>query len=380
MSLSPTITGPAALTGANVLLGTAAYMAPEQAASGVADKRSDLWAFGVVVMEMLTGRPVFAGETVSHVLASVLKSEPDWAALPANTPHAIRRMLRRCLEKDRKRRFDSAAAARFEIEEASSVRRQRCRRPRTGLTVPWTTALGWLLSVVLAVAVVALMLQDQDSEPAPLARPVQYRPARPVQRLELNLPPGVELYGSYTQTVALSPDGTRMAFIGVLGGVRQISAVRRLDQDEATPLRGTENSNGCFFSPDGDALGIVTAGGALKKVSLADGLVVTLSETDFLTGGVWGSDGHITFGRRGELWRIPATGGEAKQVTHVDRDRTETHLYPTAINDGKVILFTVAGRGRGTKRIEALTLATGQRQVVVDPGAFPLHAPGGPLI
>src|SRR5206468_11763215 len=107
-------------TQAGIILGTAAYMSPEQAAGKPVDKRSDLWAFGVVLMEMLTGRPVFTGETVSHVLASVLKSEPDWTALPASTPPPIRRLLRHCLEKDHKRRLDSAADARLEIEEASA--------------------------------------------------------------------------------------------------------------------------------------------------------------------------------------------------------------------------------------------------------------------
>ena len=113
---SPTLSMHA--TQAGIILGTAAYMVPEQAAGKPVDKRSDLWAFGVVLMEMLTGRPVFTGETVSHVLASVLKTDPDWTALPADTPAPIRRLLRRCLEKDRKRRLDSAADARLEIEEA----------------------------------------------------------------------------------------------------------------------------------------------------------------------------------------------------------------------------------------------------------------------
>ena len=130
VSQSPTITSPATMTRAGIILGTAAYMSPEQAAGKTADKRSDLWAFGVVVLEMLTGQPAFTGETVSHVLAAVLKSDPDWSTLPAETPPAVRRLLRRCLTKDRKRRLDSAAAAQLEIDDAETGARARGADPR----------------------------------------------------------------------------------------------------------------------------------------------------------------------------------------------------------------------------------------------------------
>ena len=307
LSQSPTITGNAALTGMGVLLGTAAYMAPEQAAGGVADKRSDLWAFGVVLMEMLTGRPVFAGETVSHVLASVLKSEPEWNALPASTPVAIRRLLRRCLEKDRKRRLDSTAAARLEIEEALTMpAATSASTAETTRKMGWAPAIALMLSAALAVFSVIMFVGVFIG--LQWARPRS--DDRPVQRLELNLPSGVELYAGSSQSFAISSDGTQVAFVGVLGGVRHVY-LRRLDQAEARTLPGTENSNGCFFSPDGTALGVLTAGGALKKVSLTDGLVVTLAtDTNFIAGGVWGRDDRITFGRTGgSLWQIAAAGG-----------------------------------------------------------------------
>ena len=138
---------------------------------------------------------------------------------------------------------------------------------------------------------------------------------RPVQRLEMNLPPGVELYAGSTHAIAISQDGSKVAFVGVLGGVRQLY-VRQLDRGEATLLRGTANSNDPF-SPDGSSLGVLTAAGGLMKVSLADGLVVPLAaDADFFAGGTWGPDDQITFGRKGALWRIPAAGGSATQITH----------------------------------------------------------------
>ncbi len=378
LSQSPTITAPAALTGMGVLLGTAAYMAPEQAAGVAADRRSDLWAFGVVLMEMLTGRPTFTGETVSHVLASVLKSEPDWTTLPASTPLPIRRLLSRCLEKDRKRRLDSAAAARLEIGEAMSAPTATAvSTPKTEQPRSWTTAIAWTLSAVLGVAVIFLITA--------LAVALWSRPtpaSRPVQRLELNLPAGVELYTGSTQAVAISPDGTTVAFVGVAGGARQLY-VRRLNQLEARPVRSTENSNGCFFSPDGSALGVLTAGGGLKKVSLTDGLVVPLAtDVDFFAGAVWGPDEHIVFGRKGTLWRVTAAGGQPAQITHLDESKNGlSHLWPTVVDDGNVVLFTVVtGGDRSAARIEALTITTGRRQLVVEPAAFPLSAAIGHLI
>ncbi len=236
----------------------------------------------------------------------------------------------------------------------------------------WSTALASILSAIVAVAVTVLVVRVWSP---------QTSPSRSVMRLELNLPVGVELYAG-GQSAVLSPDGTRVAFVGVLGGLRQIY-LRRLDQFEAAPLRGTETANVCFFSPDGRALGFVNVGGGLMKVSVADGLVVPLaSDANSTQGGAWGTDDRITFGRAGALWQIPAAGGAAWQVTRLDSEKGELkHLSPTVVADGKVVLFTVVtGSGRGAAHIEALTLATGQRQVLVDPGTFPLYAPSGHLV
>jgi Tol biopolymer transport system component len=373
VSQPPTITTPV-MTQAGMILGTAAYMSPEQARGATVDKRADLWAFGVVLWEMLTGMRLFEGATVSDTLASVLKSEPEWQALAQTTPSAVRRLLRRCLEKDRKRRLDSAAAARLEIEEALTspativgVVPSAARRTR------WTTAGIAVLSAITAVVVTVVVLR--------LRLPEQASRGGSVARLELNLPSGVDLYFN-AQAVAFSADGTRVAFVGMVGGVRQLY-IRRLDQFEPAVVRGTLGASACFFSPDGRAVGFIVPGGGLKTVSLADGLIVTLvADADYYAGGAWGTDDRITFGRADALSQISATGGAVTPLTQLNRGKGElAHRWPTVVADGKIVLFTVVtGSARAAAHIEALTLATGTRQILVDPGIVPLYAPSGHLI
>ena len=376
LSQSPTITGNAALTGMGVLLGTAAYMSPEQAAGGVADKRSDLWAFGVVLMEMLTGRPVFAGESVSHVLASVLKSEPYWA---------------RCRQARRSRFAVCSGVVSRRIASGGSTRRQR--------------------------------RVSRSKKP----RPCQRRPVRPRRK------PHKKWDGLRRLRCRRRWRSSRSSCLSACSAVfsgcgRGPSMTRATTRDESAPRCGAlrrEHSRHCdlpgwkqggvcgcawgrsatlrssarswrsdssswdrefewiFFSPDGSSLGVLTAAGGLMKVSLADGLVVPLAaDADFFAGGTWGPDDQITFGRKGALWRIPAAGGSASQITQLDGQASGlSHLWPTIVDDGKVVLFTVVtGSERSATRIEALTLATGRRQIVVAPGAFPQYAPGGHLL
>jgi hypothetical protein len=165
-----------------------------------------------------------------------------------------------------------------------------------------------------------------------------------------------------------------VACVGVLGGVRRLY-LHHLDQFEATPIRGTENVAACFCSPDEHTVGFVTTDGSLKKLSVPDGLIVPLvGDVSFLGGGAWGTDDRVTFVRAGALWQIPAAGGTAAPVTRLEQGKGElSHQSPTVVADGKVLLFTVVtGSSRGAAHIEALTLATGQRRVLVDPGLRPL--------
>jgi Tol biopolymer transport system component len=207
--------------------------------------------------------------------------------------------------------------------------------------------------------------------------------ALPIVKLELNMPAGVEVSTSNTPNVSISPDGRLVAFIGGLGGLRRLY-VRRFDDFEATPLRGTETANQCFFSPDGSALAFITNARVLKKVSLADGLVTTVvGEADYAGGGgAWGPDDRITFARGGTLWQVPATGGPARQLTTLDSGKNERlHAYPTVVAGGKAILFeSVTGGDRTATHIEALSLTTGQRRGVIDAGSSPVYASSGHVI
>jgi WD40-like Beta Propeller Repeat len=187
-------------------------------------------------------------------------------------------------------------------------------------------------------------------------------PALPVSKLDLNMPSGVESGTTNTPNMAWTRDGTQIAFTGAVGGLRRIF-LRRFDESASTLLRGTENANLCFMSPDGRAIAFVTSQRVLKKVSIQDGLVTTIAtEADYSAGGgAWGSDDRIVFTRAGELWDVPADGGEPHQLTRLDTSKGEAmHGWPTVLPDNKVILFTTVSTGTRTiMRIEALTRSTG---------------------
>ena len=372
-SLSPTIASPVMMTGVGVLLGTAAYMSPEQARGKQVDKRADIWAFGCVLYEMVTGKPVFTGQTLSDIIATTLKNEPDWTALPADTPAPVRVLLRRCLRKEPAQRLHDSADARIEIEEAIA---QPPHRPQSAESsrrpASFGQAAGWLVAALLAVALVV----------ARIGWPGAASPRPQLVRLELNMPPGVEASETAAPSMAISPDGRRVALIGGVGGLRRIY-IRGLDEFATTVLRGTETVNLCSFSPNGNALAFVPSDRTLKTVSLSDGLVTTLvGDVDYAVGGaVWSPDERITFIRAGTLWRVPATGGPAEQLTTLDAARNErAHLWPSVVGDSAILFTVVSGTDRIVTRIESVSLATKERRVVIDAGSYPLYATSGHLL
>jgi serine/threonine-protein kinase len=384
-AMSPTISIFA--TQAGVIMGTAAYMPPEQAKGRPVDKRADLWSFGCVLFEMLTGHRPFEGETISDVLARIIEREPDWNALPAKTPRSIRTLLRRCLEKDPKRRLDSAAVARLEIEEASTT--------STTSGLPRTDIAGgsrWPLRTLAPVAVVAAALGALTMWMA--MRPAPALPTL-VSRFAITLPPAQPLAFSINdRDVALSADGMRIAYTA--GDQAQLM-VRALDQLEAVPLPGITNARAPFLSPDGRWIGFfdqldegLTTGpvvqrGALKKVSTSGGPSILISTlTGASRGASWGPDDSIVFATSDTstgLLRVRAGGGEPEVLTKPDPAKGERdHYFPSVLPGARGVLFSIIAGGAGASQVAVLDLRTGQRRTLVRSGSQAEYVETGHLV
>jgi serine/threonine protein kinase/Tol biopolymer transport system component len=357
---SPTLSR--AATAQGVILGTAAYMSPEQACGRAVDKRSDIWAFGCVLYELLTGQQAFHGETVTEILAAVLTGEPDWPALPVATPTKVRDLLRRCLQKDKSMRLRDAGDARIEIQEALAV-------PSSGPTATGPVTRGSWQALVLGLAVLVGALV------AALAL-WNLRPAatRPVTRFTITLPSDQQLAGlNNGSAVALSPDGSRLAYVASQGGTQQIY-LRAMDSLETGPLPGTEGGVAPFFSPDGKALGFF-ADGKLKKVSVNGGAALTIGEvTGLPKGASWSSQGIIAFAPspNSTLQQVSETGGTPQPLTRLEPGELG-HAWPEFLPGGKAVLF-VAGQVAGQ------LIPTGDRRNLIPKGAQPRYARSGHLV
>jgi eukaryotic-like serine/threonine-protein kinase len=370
-SLSPTITSGGTEPG--VILGTAAYMSPEQARGRPLDKRSDVFSFGCVMYECLTGLRAFPGETISDTLAAILRAEPDWSALPGPTPAGVRKLLRRCLEKDRKKRLRDVGDARLEIEEAIASPAPDVAAPpvataRHGGRILW--ALGGALLGIVAVYSAGRLF----GRPAPAVPP----PVRAV----LPLPPGVRLNLSRRPSIAVSPDGRTIVFRAVEDGVPRLYR-RELGGSDATPIAGTEQGFSPFFSPDGEWLGFFTST-ELKKVPLAGGSPVHISPVPPVTaGGAWDRDGTIVFTLtvNSPLFRVPETGGKFQMISKLDPSRGEhSHLWPQILPERRGILVSmVVGRDFQdfeNSQIVVLDPKSGRRTVVLEGTSFARYAAG----
>jgi Tol biopolymer transport system component/tRNA A-37 threonylcarbamoyl transferase component Bud32 len=312
-------------TEAGLILGTAAYMSPEQAAGKSVDKRTDLWAFGVVLLEMLTGRPAFEGETVSHVIAAVLKDQPDWSALPPTVPSAIHKLLRRCLEKDRKRRLDSASAARLDIDDTIAARGSDSGvtdahdRPSSRRRTPVLLAVAFAIgAVVTGLAVWTFAKQSSSALPADVVR----FGIHDTDRVIVSRSDG---------DIALSPDGRTLAFVGFGEGGPRIW-LRDLDTADARALLGTEGARQLGWSPDGKSLAFM-ASFRIKKVAVAGSTPEVLSQTRLsdARSPVWTPNGTILYADNNGFWSVAANGGgPVAQVVPVPGTRHE----PTAFLPG----------------------------------------------
>jgi serine/threonine-protein kinase len=337
-------------THAGVILGTAAYMSPEQARGAVVDKRTDIWAFGCMLYEMLTGKPVFSGETTSDTLAAVLRAEPDWSVLPAAIPPRIRRLLRRCLKPDRKQRLQAIGEARITIEAPEDD-----GGPQLAGSRPWPWIAAAASAIVLAVIAAAGWLRATHSGPL-----------RPLIQLSAELPAGTSINRFRSLQLAISPDGARLAVALFEPPRKYMLATRLLDHNEFVPLPGTEGASVPFFAPDGRWIGFIT-GGKLKKISVQGGQPVTLCDVPLSRGAGWGDDGNIVvafrYGPTG-LARIASGGGAPTPLTKVSQEKGETaHGWPQVLPGSRAILFTTF-RGSQDPDIEVVVLENGERKTV----------------
>ena len=336
-AMSPTVTSLGSMVGA--ILGTAAYMSPEQARAGTVDRRADIWAFGAVLWEMLTGKRPFEGDTISDTLASVLRAPIEWETLPASTPPAIVKLLRRCLERDPKKRLRDIGEARILLENPAEML-AAAPAPSASLASAaaapprplWRTALPWALFIVTAlVAGVAL-------RPRPVMRPdvMRFEIGPPKSLLRINWP-------------RLSPDGKTMAFLGRDETGKQLIWIRPLDSFEAHPLAGTENAGRPFWSPDGRELAFF-AGNQLLKISAGGGPTQLVCEANSGADGSWGSSGVILFdgGSKDPIRKCPASGGVASsQIQDNPQKDSVLYAWPFFLPDGRHFLCQGTARGEG---------------------------------
>ena len=324
VSQSPTVMA----TRSGAVVGTAAYMSPEQANGREADRASDVWAFGCVLYEMLTGRRPFEGDTVNDILASVLRTEPDWQRLPAATPEGIRRLLRRSLQKDQKLRVRDIRDARLEIEDlpGSASEHDHVTGVRAGRAAGRGERIAWV-SALAAVSVIAGVLGVRALRPTPIA---------PAVFLEITTPPSAD------PTLAISPDGLQIVFVARSAGRPQLW-LRSLESPVARPLAGTDGGSIPFWAPDSRSIGFF-ADSSLKRIRLDDGSIQTLMSTPSGMGGAWNRDGTMILstnpGR--PIVRVAAGGGEPTGVTRFEPSQ-RSHSFPQFLPDQRHFLYFVTG-------------------------------------
>jgi hypothetical protein len=362
------------MTGVGVLLGTAAYMPPEQARGKPVDKRADIWAFGCVLFEMLTGKRCFDGEDTSLTLAEVIKSEPDWKALPATTPPAVQSTLERCLQKEPKHRIRDIGDVRLALEGAflPSAAHVHDRPPLArGVWTRVAVAAGLGIAVG-AIAAVAAMWGPRPVPPT----------APSVNRFTVTLPAGSGFRDNVAYPMMLTRDGRRIV-INVTSGTTDRVVVRPMDQVQLQPVTGLEGTVGSIFlSPDGEWVAFNDSKGSLKRMRLAGGPAVTIAETGVVTGGwqgaTWSSTGSIVFstGANRTLMEVPEAGGTPKPRTKAAEN--EGHLQPQFLPDGRSLLFLV--RRPGQPPTIAYLPAGASDHVMLLEGADPRYVSSGHLL
>ncbi|HEY1805648.1 MAG TPA: protein kinase [Terracidiphilus sp.] len=370
-SNSPTLSVMA--TQAGIILGTAAYMSPEQAKGKHVDRRADIWAFGCVLFEMFAGKMAFEGETISDLLAAVIRGEPEWAALPATTPGAVQRLIRRCLVKDPKQRMRDIGDARIAIEEilsgASSQAeavgaggmQEAAPASRARRALPW--ALGAAAIVFAALAGWLLL------KPKPQPNMIRFSIAPPANE---ELDHGGEM--------SISPDGRTIAFIAEAGADKPPALwLRPLDSETAVPVQGTEGAQVPFWSPDSQQIGFF-ANGKLEKIAVTGGMPQTLCDADS-PGGSWNRNGVILFSRANGIYRVPDAGGTPTLVTAPDASRQERSFQlPQFLPDGQHFIVLVLRGGARDVYNAAGSLDSKTLEALTPADSNALYAPPGYLL
>ena len=388
MDLTHATTATLGATQAGLIVGTAGYMSPEQARGRSVDKRTDIWAFGCVLYEMLSGRMAFAGDTLSDTIAAILDREPDWSTLPVGTPRSLRRLVQRCLEKDPRQRLRDIGDARVELEQilgspgadgdADRLVHQAGiwrRRSRLATGVAAVLALSCLGLIWLAATAVRT------------AGPADNR----VSRFSIDLPKDTIMLPTFNTNVALSPDGMSLAYTPLPGPVM----VRRLDAVDGQPLKASDTPgfrSAPMFSPDGSALAYVDGNAPyswkrpFQKAALAGGPVLKLAEYDMFHGGDWSADGWLYWTARypGGIVRIRETGGEIEAVTKLDVAGGErSHRFASLLPGGDALIYTVGFEGISNyedARIDLWDLKTATRKTLIEGAMAATYLSSGHIV
>jgi serine/threonine protein kinase/Tol biopolymer transport system component len=352
-SHSPTLTE--AMTRPGVILGTAAYMSPEQAKGKAADKRADIWAFGCILYECLAGKRAFEGETVTETLAAILKAEPDWSALPATIPPNIRIVLRRCLEKDTGRRFRDVADVRIEIEEEREIDEAAAPMKHSRLALIWA-AIATLLVMALAI---------------PTFRYFRNLGTPEAMLFQIPVPPMPDY------SILISPDGRVIAYVAPVGGTNCLF-VREIGSATPKKINGTEGADHPFWSPDSRSIAFFS-GGRLKRVDVSGGSPRDICATSSMAGGTWNSKGVIVYSDWPILRRVSADGGDPSPITELSKDEVG-HGFPFFLPDGQHYLYTAFCGTASKNTIYAGSLDPGERVRILAANSIAVYAEPGYLL
>ena len=364
--------GAPALSQAGAILGTAAYMSPEQARGRAVDKRTDVWAFGAVLYEMLTGKRAFDGDDLSELIAAVLKTTPDWSAIPADVPPHVVTLIQQCLEKDRKTRIGDIAVARFLLSGDAAIAARATAPPPVpeAAALRWGQLAPWIAAALLIGAAIGWLLR----------RPVA---SRPVTHLEMAVAPAAQLAVSLFAlerparvSIVLTPDGRRALFVGSRGSPQSQIYERSLDSAEAVALAGTEGATAPFLSPDGEWVAFV-ADGKIKKMPVAGGAVATVCDLPAgpFWGASWGEDGIVYFAARTNIFTVASGGGQPSAIKTAEPLKgSDRQLLPQLLPGGKALLFTAP------PDIILLTLADGAQRTLIEGGTDARYVETGHLV